>query len=62
MLLEVFHELPLGFIAVEKKFLTGSKRQTAHITVRHARGVSDKSDNLQVPLCHGVIVADQDDC
>jgi hypothetical protein len=62
MLRKVFHQLLLGFVAIQEKFLSGSKGQAAHIAVRHTRCLPNKSDNLQVPLCHSVIVADRQNC
>jgi hypothetical protein len=62
MLLKILHELLLGFVATQEKFLPGSKGQAAHIAVRHTRCLPNKSDNLQVPLCHSVIVADRRNC
>jgi hypothetical protein len=58
MLLKVCHELLPGFVAIEKKFLPGSKRKAANIAVRHTRRFPNESDDLKVPLCHSDIVAD----
>lgn len=45
--------LGLGQIGVVQVFLTGAKREHAHITISHTGSDSDKPGNLEVALRHG---------
>lgn len=57
MLLEIGLQLGFRFIGVHNKFLPGSERQFANITIRSVRSAPDEADDSELAVGHADIMA-----